>query len=237
MIVARQGDRAPVRVEVPRPLRPFLRFTKMPPRALAAARVALDDDEFRARVVAHSDEEEVGRAGWLLLTRPEGWEEEFEAIVEDRDRSAEIAAERSARHELERAVATVREQQQQIDAQARDLHRLRQQLDARNRVDDEHRAALAEAQARTEAALDDRARAVRELKEMERRLGDRTAELRRLEAAAAPASEPSTAPAPDPRWGEVDDLADELRSRWDALGDALDRLEVVAGSDVHALTG
>jgi hypothetical protein len=54
-------------------LRPYLGFAKLSPAALSAiARVVDQDDEFRARVAASSDEGAVGRGGWLWLTRPPG---------------------------------------------------------------------------------------------------------------------------------------------------------------------
>jgi predicted RNA-binding protein with PIN domain len=230
MIVARQGETAPVRVEAPRPLRPFLRFAKLPPRALAAARVALEDGEFRARVAERCDEEEVGRAGWLLLTRPEHWDEELDALVQDRVAAAEASEEGTARRGLLRAAETIRSQQREIDAQARELRRLHQQLEARAVVDDRHRDALAQAQEVTDAALAERARAVRELKDMERRLGERTAELRRLAEHAGDASPEPEVP-DDPRWAEAERLLAELRVGWLHLGSTLDALEALTGGD------
>lgn len=232
MIVARQGETAPVRIEAPRSLRPFLRFAKLPPRALSAAKVALEDDEFRARVAERSDEEEVGHAGWLILTRPDGWDEELAELVQDRVDAAEASAEGSARRGLDRAGETIREQQREIDAQARELRRLRQQLDARSQVDDQHRVALAQAQEQTDEALAQRARAVRELKEMERRLGERTAELRELSEGAGGGESDAAAPPPiDPRWADAQRLLGELRAGWQQLGSMLDGLEAVAGDD------
>lgn len=230
MIVARQGETAPVRVEAPRPLRPFLRFAKLPPRALAAARVALEDSAFRARVAERCDEEEVGRAGWLLLTRPEHWDEELDALVQDRVAAAEASAEGTARRGLHRAAETIRSQQREIDAQARELRRLHQQLEARAVVDDRHRDAIAQAQAVTDAALAERARAVRELKDMERRLGERTAELRRLAEHAGDAT-PEPEVLVDPRWAEAERLLAELRVGWRQLGSTLDALEALTSGD------
>ncbi|MGH9190270.1 MAG: NYN domain-containing protein [Acidimicrobiales bacterium] len=78
VVVARMtGDDAPV-VSAPVPLRPFLRFSRLPPRALGIVRKALDADEpFRLAVAEKASEDMVGRASWLFLHRPEGWSDEL----------------------------------------------------------------------------------------------------------------------------------------------------------------
>ena len=82
--VARAGEEDTPVVPAPPSLRPFLHFAKLRGQAVVAARKAVDgDDDFRARVAEAVDEEEVGRAGWLWLTRPEGWEAELEALEQD----------------------------------------------------------------------------------------------------------------------------------------------------------
>ena len=59
----------------------YLAFAKQTPRSLdAIARVVDADDEFRARVAGAVDEDQVGRAGWLWLARPDGWEGELAAL-------------------------------------------------------------------------------------------------------------------------------------------------------------
>ena len=84
-------------------LRPFLNFAKLPSRAVAAARRAVDDDDdFRARVAEDASQDEVGRAGWLWLTRPEGWQEELDAMASGVAEAGEAAAERRAENEARR---------------------------------------------------------------------------------------------------------------------------------------
>ena len=86
--MARAGLTADPVVPPPPALRPYLAFARQSPRSLAAvARVVDRDDEFRHRVAAVVTEAEVGRAGWLWLTRPEGWDSAL----------AEIEAESAAR--------------------------------------------------------------------------------------------------------------------------------------------
>ncbi|MFN8053657.1 MAG: NYN domain-containing protein [Acidimicrobiales bacterium] len=226
VVVARQGEAAPLPTPAPRPIRPFLRFARLPSAALAATRSALDDDEFRARVADRSDEEEVGRAGWLLLTRPDGWEDELAALVEQR--AEEVEAQRShdadARSELERARERLAAADRSAAEHRREIDRLQSARDADERTIAELRRSLDEAADASKTAAEERARAVRELKEMERRLAERTAELRALRAAGAGAPEPvAAAPAPDP--------LQEIRAEWRRAADALDRFADLLADD------
>jgi predicted RNA-binding protein with PIN domain len=183
--VARAGeDDIPVRA-APGALRPFLNFTKLPGRALVAARRTLDgDDEFRARVAGEVSEESVGPAGWLFLTRPHGWQADLEALAQRHERQragvAEHRAEDSARRRLgtaeaiarraEEAAATARAEAAQATAALAEERRARRaaagdaaELTARvEALAAERNAAVAEAAAaRTEeqAARADAARA------------------------------------------------------------------------------
>src|SRR5437763_17004179 len=93
LVLARLGEDGQPPVAAPPSLRPFLRFATLPARALAPVRRALDtDDEFRSRVAAATTEEDVGRAGWLLLHRPEGWAEELEELARAASADAASAA-------------------------------------------------------------------------------------------------------------------------------------------------
>ena len=117
--VARAGeDDTPV-VTAPAPLRPFLYFAKLPARALVAARRAVDgDDEFRARVAEAVSEDDVGRAGWLWLTRPDGWEAELDALQQDVAEAGEAAADRRAENEARRRLAGAEAATQRAEAAA-----------------------------------------------------------------------------------------------------------------------
>lgn len=108
--MARIGAAAVPAVGPPRALRPFVRFTRLPDHALVAVRRALDEDEaFRARVEVLADEAELGRAGWLFVARPEGWEAEFDELAgaeqSRADAEREAREERSARRRLTAAEA------------------------------------------------------------------------------------------------------------------------------------
>ncbi|MGH9179286.1 MAG: hypothetical protein ACRD0N_12130, partial [Acidimicrobiales bacterium] len=106
--VARVGAASIPPMEAPRQLRRFLQFTRMPEQAMAAVRRALDEDEaFRARVELLADEQELGRAGWLFVVRPERWEEELAGLARAARARAEseqdAKEERSARRRLAHA--------------------------------------------------------------------------------------------------------------------------------------
>ena len=66
----------------PKSLQPFLKFQKMPARAMPAVRKVLDtDDAFRERVASVVVLGVLDQAGVLFLTRPEGWEAELERLA------------------------------------------------------------------------------------------------------------------------------------------------------------
>ena len=104
--VARAGEDA-TPIEPPPPaLRPFLHFAKLPRPALVAARRVLDsDEEFRARVVETVTEGDVGRSGWLYLSRPEGWEKELAELVGEAADAGEREADRRAEGDARKRLA------------------------------------------------------------------------------------------------------------------------------------
>ena len=108
--MARAGLEADPVVPPPSGLAPYLRFAKQTPASLrAVARIVERDEAFRARVAAAVDEATVGRAGWLWLTRPEGWQDDLAAIEAEhaarRAEEEEQRSERDLRRRLERAEA------------------------------------------------------------------------------------------------------------------------------------
>ena len=105
--LARAGAGATPAFEPPRALRPFLNFNRLPDSALAAVRRAVDEDEaFRARVEALADEAELGRAGWLFVARPPGWEEELAQLAgQAHDRAEAEREEREERRAVRRVTA------------------------------------------------------------------------------------------------------------------------------------
>ncbi len=161
----RQGDDPPV--PAPKGLVPFLAFARLPDRALIALRRVLDDDDDLRRATSEATSEQaVGRASWLFLDRPVGWEDELDRLVEAADEIAgeardqrveadlvrRLQAEETARHrgmqeaaELRRQVADVKDQLASERRGRRraesDSGRLRQQVsDLRDEVDERRRA-------------------------------------------------------------------------------------------------
>lgn len=238
MSVARAGEEDLPVLPAPVPLRPFLRFARLPPRALSATRKVLDDDAgFRARVAETTSPEAVGRAGWLFLTRPVGWEAELADLAhraaEDRSRAADRRADSDARRRAtaaEEAAAAARdaatraadalaeERRARRDA-ARRAGELAARVDALTAERDEARAGAAAARAQHEAA---RATVAR----LEARLAERP-------APAAPAAPPAPpAAVPDPAATEVvQAAASAARSLADSLEEAVTALGVGTGTE------
>jgi predicted RNA-binding protein with PIN domain len=179
----------------PTPLRPFLQFAKLPARAVDAARRAVDsDEEFRARVAEVVSEDDVGRAGWLWLTRPPGWESDLEELQREVAGAGEAAAERRAENEARRRLAGAEAATQRAEAAA---------------------AAAQADSARAAAALADERRARRtaaqEAEDLARRLQHVTAERDRARADRDRAAQDATRARQ--RASEVKATLDELRSR------------------------
>jgi predicted RNA-binding protein with PIN domain len=242
--VARKGLLANPSVDAPSGLRRYLGFTKLSAATLRAiARVVESDDEFRARVAAKVDEKDVGRAGWLWLTRPDGWSEEVERLQHEADAAASAVAaersERSARRKLKAAREAADKAAAKARAHAEETDKLRSGLAEervrRTEAEDERDRLAAE----LKRASEERARAVRELKDVEARLAARATEanqavarIRQLEAELVKAGEPAGKPGEAPRHRDVDPraraaLADALRQTADgarSLGNALTEL-------------
>lgn len=243
MIVARAGESAPIPIPAPRILKRYLSFNRFPPLALEAARTALEDDEFRSRVAQRCDVTEVGEAGWLFLTRPSDWESEFASLVARREQSVVAADERSAA----RALAAVEQRVEQLERQVREQAR---ELDAAATRDAQAaaaRASLADeldrARAAGAATQGERARAVRELKDTERRLQERTFELRTVESRLAELeSSPSTPPGSVPDVAGVVDvdldairrLVIAMKHDWRELGKRVIQIEAMLGDGPNA---
>ena len=204
--MARAGLTADPVVPPPSALRPYLAFARQSPRSLAAvARVVDRDDEFRQRVADVVTEADVGRAGWLWLVRPEGWESalaEIEAEIE-----AEAAARTSAEEEQRversaaRRLAAVEAAAARAEAEAAALRGDLQASEAALDVERERRTLAESRVAVLEAQVADlsgaRSEAVRNLKDVEARLVERATELNALKARLREA-ESTQARAPGP---------------------------------------
>lgn len=110
----------------PRGLLPLLRFTRLPDRALAAARKVIDEDErFRRRVRDATTEEHLGRASWLFLDRPEGWQKELAGLVDTAEQAADAVEQSKAEAPLRRRVAGL---ETSLGRARRELDRLRTEM-------------------------------------------------------------------------------------------------------------
>jgi predicted RNA-binding protein with PIN domain len=199
--VAREGDRQRPPLAVPGPMRPLVRFSRLPGRALDTVRRVLDQDpDFRARVAAAADEEALGRVPWLWLQRPEGWSEEIASAAAaeelrsriDRDRRADNAAERrldvaeTARRRAEAELLETRTAGAALTTELLDLRQERRreveaaQQDRDGRIAAE--AAHAGAERRAVAAEDRRTELEERVAEAERRLAASEAVNRQREA-------------------------------------------------------
>jgi predicted RNA-binding protein with PIN domain len=160
-----------------------LRFARLPTPALEVARRVLDaDSAFRQRVTEATSEAEVGRAAWLWLSRPEGWEQELDALrreVQEREVEArEARAEHDARRRLARAEDAARRADATIAERDRELAELKADLAAARRAREIAEAELERLRASVDVLRDDRNQAMRIRKNAESELANRTADLR-----------------------------------------------------------
>ena len=183
MQVARDGEAAEPTQPAPAQLRRYLRFARLPAPALdIARRVVEEDDAFRQRVAEQLTEADVGEAGWLWLSRPDGWEARLEELKKHQQEQEhalhEERAEREAHRRLSGAEDRARRAEVALTARTRELAEAREEL-ARERA---MRDAAETEHARIAATVDElvaqRNAAVRQLKEVEAELAQRSADLR-----------------------------------------------------------
>jgi predicted RNA-binding protein with PIN domain len=181
---------------VPPRLRPVLNFSRLNAKALDVVRRTVDDDDdLRARVAEAVDEARAGRAGWLWIHRPDGWEEELAALVDLRseaDAETDLARQlRKAQREVEAARIAARRAEDGRRGAEQDAARARADLDVERRA----RRSSEELAAGVEGRLRESERA-REAAERELdRLGD---EVARLDARLAEAERSRPEPEPEP---------------------------------------
>ncbi|HEX6424949.1 MAG TPA: NYN domain-containing protein [Acidimicrobiales bacterium] len=235
----------------PPSLRPYLSFAKLTPMSLAAvARCVEQDGEFRARVADAVDEGQVGRAGWLWLARPDGWEDELAAIEGDvAARAAEAAdarAERSASRKLAAAQAAVVRAETEARSRLAELDETRSDLTRERAARVAAEARVAELEGQLADLVADRAAVVRNLKNVEARLVDRSTDLnatrarvRELEAALrerqagdgpapAAASRPPLPGASDPAGEVAAEVAAEVARAADGAAELAGALDALA---------
>ena len=172
----------------PLPIGRLLRFRQLPPIGIDTVVVALENDpDLRARVQATTTEREVGRVGWLWLARPDGWDTELRSALGDlaADDGAPsidtVGSDAQLKRRLagaERAVARSRESVTRLEA---DNARLREEVVALRAERDTLAGGAQAMKADTDHASTERARAVGDLKRIEKLLARRDEERRALQ--------------------------------------------------------
>jgi predicted RNA-binding protein with PIN domain len=147
-----------------------------------ARKVLDEDDDFRQRVASQLSESDVGEAGWLWLTRPDGWERRVEQLRQKQAEAEHQGREDRAERHAQRRLSFAEDRARRAEAQ----------VQLRTSEADEARAALVQARAealqlgadleRLSGQLtelrEQRNQAVRQLKEVEGELARRSSELR-----------------------------------------------------------
>ena len=217
-------------VPAPVALRPFLHFAKLPVRAVVAARRAVDaDDAFRARVAEAVSKDDVGRAGWLWLSRPPGWEAELDSLASGVAEAGEAAADRRAENEARRRLAGAEAATQRAEASAaaaqaeaaRAAAALGEERRTRRAVNQEAEdlsRRLERATGERDRARGERDRAREEAGRAQRKVSELKDALEELRRVPPPVSEPVGPPAADPATvAEAALAADQVRRAAAAL--------------------
>ncbi|MEY2423856.1 MAG: hypothetical protein QOI95_3923 [Acidimicrobiaceae bacterium] len=183
MKVAREGEAAEPTQPAPAQLRRYLRFARLPAPALdIARRVVEEDDAFRERVASHLTEDAVGEAGWLWLTRPDGWEARLDELRKGQQEQEHALHEERAERELQRRLAGAEDRARRAEValtgRTRETAQAVEEL-AHERARREHaEAEFARVVTTIEELTQQRNAAVRRLKEVEAELAQRSADLR-----------------------------------------------------------
>ena len=250
--VAASGEEQRPPVPAPRALTPLLRFRRLPDSALRRVAKVLDtDDEFRARVAAASDPDDVGPIAWLWLERPEGWQQDVDALLDehaiDHDAPAEErSADKALRRQLEGAERRAARALEEARRAASEAERTRRELDEVRAERAAHAKRIDELERRIAELSAQRTKAVAELKHQEAVLARRTEEKRALAAKVdelerqLDARRGHTDRGADASTGgvRIDDLrlaVAELRRRAAAFAEDLEALQrSLAGGDATA---
>ena len=156
--VAKVGSQARPPLPVPGRLRPLMKASRLPDRMLNTVREVVDaDDAFRGRVRQAADEELLGRASWLWLMQPDGWEAELSTLVEEAGRAEDQAEEkkstRATQRQLEEATGSLQKARAEL-ASAQNLNsQLEVELSAARKARREADAAAARVRAALEEAV------------------------------------------------------------------------------------
>lgn len=196
-LLARAGLALQPPVDPPKALRPLLAHAKLTTAALRTIQRVLDEDgEFRSRVAEVVDEEGVGRAGWLFLTRPEGWQDEVDRLADQAAEAAGAAAEERDERLARRRLKGAEEARQRAEQAAADLRsqvaRVNAELTAERQARQEAErgtARLRQSVERLEGERDDARTAAASAGSLRNQVRDLEADVARLTAEADKAAE------------------------------------------------
>lgn len=244
MAVAREGERSTPPVPAPAPLRRYLGFARLPDPALEIAKRVLDDDDaFRARVATAVAEDDVGRAGWVFLTRPDGWQGELDALRKEAASQSATAreerAERGASRKLAGAEAAAARAEARAVSASAEAERLRAELDQARAEAQSAAGEVARLREQLGRTTEERAAAIQRVKDAEAAATARAAELRAVrhelrmtKAELTQASEAVGEPgdiAGAPTAVDHEALATAVSDALAALGDVGAALQAMAG--------
>lgn len=173
------------RIPSPAVIRPIMGFSRLSAAAYGRLRKAVDeDDEFRRRVAEAADEATVGRAGYLWLTRPDGWEDD--PVFAEAPGSTTTTRRGREHGTIDAKLIRAREKA----AKADEARRRAQDQRAAATVELERVAAeLSELQSRVADLEEERNAAIRSQKALESKLADVRHDLKVARAATRQAEE------------------------------------------------
>jgi hypothetical protein len=227
IVVGRRVE-AEGRGQVPAALQPVLTMARVGVRARSAADRAGDDETFRALVAEAVDVDDLDDAGRLWLTRPPGWEDELDDLVQRRVDSSVGA---DTYRILDRERRARRRAEADRDRLQAERDRLRTEL---ARV----KSRAGETAARARKTTDERAEAVRALEEVEakhRRTQDELrstrgslVEAKRALAEARAGTSPDPVPVVVDPWPEREEAAAAAGAAAEAAADLARALDGLA---------
>lgn len=241
--IAAAGAKLRPALAFPSELKPFLKFTRLPARALADVRRAVDaDDEFRGRLAKVAVPDLVDEAGMLWLVRPDGWREQIAELVGEPD-AADLAVElrraerrrEAAEQTTHRALAELTALRAELDRRdqvvsgaADELTELRRERDLLVEAGRAHRDEVRRARDRLAAATGRLGRLEEELAEAHRRLGEAEGLRDELLAARAAASPIAAVASDESVLAGAGEVAGALAGRSRSVRDLATELEQLA---------
>ena len=172
---------------IPSALKPLLKFSKLPARAVGSVLEVLDtDDEFRAFVADGLEEDQPDRPTWLFLVRPDGWQDELDMLGEAMTEEAETATAstklRTVERHLETTRASLEEARAELAAAAEREAALLAELSSVRSMVDPQTEELAVLRARVDELVAERTRVIKNLKTVEDLANSRLDAIRDLES-------------------------------------------------------